>query len=212
MKIYSVLFALALLPLFAQEPALPPPPPPPIQITAEQRAELKSKVDQLDAVVQQLKAHRSEDDLVADVEVYEKAGKWLLEFPEDCSNEQDLTYTLAVLDRGMERAQQLQNGQSPWVAQQGRKIHGMYSALDGSVQPYGVNVPASYDGSKPVRLYVWLHGRAAPLTEGNFIYTYTDVPPAPTSTMVSADVGQIQLDVYGRWNNGYNWAGEVDVA
>jgi pimeloyl-ACP methyl ester carboxylesterase len=212
MRVYSVLFALVLLPLFAQEPALPPSPPPPILITAAQRAELQSKVDQLDAGVQQLKAHRGEEALVADVEVYEKAGKWLLEFPEDCSNEQDFTYTLAVLDRGLERARQLQSGQSPWVAQPGRKIHGMYSALDGSVQPYGVNVPASYDGSKPVRLYVWLHGRAARLSEGNFIYTYTDVPPAPTSTMISADVGQIQLDVYGRWNNGYKWAGEVDVA
>jgi len=38
-------------------------------------------VDQLDAAVQQLTAHHGEDDLVADVEVYEKAGKWFLEFP-----------------------------------------------------------------------------------------------------------------------------------
>lgn len=166
----------------------------------------------MEEAVRALKARRGEEDLVADVEVYEKAGKWLLEFPEDFTNVQDVTYTLAVLDRGMERARLLQNGQAPWTEQRGRKIYGMYSALDGSVQPYGVNVPASYDASKPVRLYVWLHGRAARLSEGNFIYTFTDSPPSPTSTMNSADVGQIQLDVYGRWNNGYNWAGEVDVA
>jgi len=88
----------------------------------------------------------------------------------------------------------------------------MYSALDGPVQPYGVNVPDSYDGSKLVRLYVWLHGRNARLSEGNFIYTFTDVPPSQASTMKSANVGQTQLDVYGRWNNGYNWVSEVDVA
>lgn len=212
MKPYTVLLSLALLPLAARQPNAPRQLSPPIQLTAEQHEELQLKVDRLDAAIQALKARRGEDDLVADVEIYEKAGKWLLEFPEDFTNEQDVTYTLAVLDRGLERARLLQNGEAPWVAQKGRKVYGMYSALDGSVQPYGLNVPASYDGSKPVRLYVWLHGRQARLSEGNFIYTFTDAPPSPTSTMNSADVGQIQLDVYGRWNNGYNWAGEVDVA
>lgn len=77
---------------------------------------------------------------------------------EDFTNMQDVAYTLTVLDRGMERARLLWNGQAPWAEQKGRKIYGMYSALDGSVQPYGVNVPDSYDGSKLVRLYVWLPG------------------------------------------------------
>ena len=213
MKTFLLLLTLALLPLAAgQQPARPPQSPAPIELIAEQRAELQSKVNRLDAAVRALKSRHGEDDLVADVEVYAKAGKWLLEFPEDFTNQQDVTYTLAVLDRGMERARELENGQSPWVAQKGRKIFGMYSALDGSVQPYGLNVPASYDGSTPARLYVWLHGRYPRLSEGNFIYTFTGTPPSPTSTTISADVGQIQLDVYGRWNNGYNWAGEVDVA
>jgi hypothetical protein len=209
MRTYCRFASLALLPLVFQQPARQAVP---IQLTPEQRKELQSRVNQLDSIVRVLKAHRGEVDLVADIEVYEKAGKWLLEFPEDFMNGQDVTYTLAVLDRGLERARLLQSGQAPWVEQKGRKIFGMYSALDGSVQPYGLNVPASYDGSKPVRLYVWLHGRGARLSEGNFIHTFTDSPPSPISTMISADVGQIQLDVYGRWNNGYNWAGEVDVA
>ena len=184
----------------------------PIQLTVEQRAELQSKVDWLEDAVRTLKARRGEDDLVADVEIYEKTGKWPLEFPEDFMNMQDVAYTLTVLDRGVERARLLWNGQAPWTKQKGRKIYGMYSALDGPVQPYGVNVPDSYDGSKLVRLYVWLHGRNAGLSEGNFIYTFTGAPPSQASTMNSANVGQIQLDVYGRWTNGYNWASEVDVA
>jgi len=211
MKTYGTFLSPALLPLLFQQPAAARQAVP-IQLTPEQHQELQSKVNQLDSIVRLLKAHRGEVDLVADIEVYEKAGKWLLEFPEDFTNAQDVTYTLTILERGLERARLLQNGQAPWVEQKGRKIFGMYSALDGSVQPYGLNVPASYDGSKPVRLYVWLHGRGARLSEGNFIHTFTDSPPSPTSTMISADVGQIQLDVYGRWNNGYNWAGEVDVA
>jgi pimeloyl-ACP methyl ester carboxylesterase len=183
----------------------------PIELTSQQRQELQAKIDRLEAAIQSLKAKRGEDPLVADVEVYAKAGKWLLEFPEDFSSQEDVTYTSIVLDRGMERANQLLHGEAPWVTQKGRKIHGFYSDLDGSVQPYGLTVPASYDGVRPVRLYVWLHGRAARLSEGNFIYTFTDSPPAPASTQVPADVGQIQLDVYGRWNSGYKYAGETDV-
>lgn len=97
------------------------------------------------------------------------------------------------------------------MAQKGRKIHGFYPDLDGSVQPYGPTVPPSYDGTHPVRLYVWLHGRANRLSEGNFIYTFTDAPPSAASTQNSADLGQIQLDVYGRWNSGYKYAGETDI-
>lgn len=212
MKRYFLLLTLALVPLAAQQPNQPQRAPAPILLTSEERLELQSKVDLLDVAVRELKKRLGEGDLVADVEVYEKAGKWLLEFPEDFTNEQDVIHTITVLDRGMERARLLQNGQTPWTEQKGRKVYGMYSPLDGSVQPYGLNVPASYDARKPVRLYVWLHGRNARLSEGNFIYTYTDAPPSPTSTMNSADLGQIQLDIYGRWNNGYNWAGEVDVA
>src|SRR5262249_41270096 len=83
------------------------------------------------------------------------------------------------------------------------------SALDGSVQPYGITIPDSYDGSKPVRLYVWLHGRDQVLSEARFIARF----PAPNKgvTYATADLGQITLDCYGRWNNANHWAGEVDV-
>src|SRR5207249_2209380 len=83
-----------------------------------------------------------------------------------------------------------------------------HSALDGSVQPYGITVPESYDGAKPTRLYVWLHGRNAQLTEASFLYSFatgnSGNPPV-------ADVGQIQLDVYARGNNANHWGGEVDI-
>jgi hypothetical protein len=90
------LFSLALMALAAQQQ--PPRAPSPIQLALEQRAELQSKVDRLNEALRGLKARRGEDDVVADVEVYEKAGKWMLEFPEDFTNMQDVTYTLTVLD------------------------------------------------------------------------------------------------------------------
>src|SRR6516165_6654640 len=106
MRTYCRFASLALLPLVFQQPARQAVP---IQLTPEQRKELQSRVNQLDSIVRVLKAHRGEVDLVADIEVYEKAGKWLLEFPEDFINGQDVTYTLAVLDRGLKSARLLQS-------------------------------------------------------------------------------------------------------
>jgi hypothetical protein len=62
------LFSLVVMALAAQQQ---PRAPSPIQLTVEQSAELQSKVDRLEDAVRALKARRGEDDLVADVEVYE---------------------------------------------------------------------------------------------------------------------------------------------
>ena len=121
-----------------------------------------------------------------------------------------MTRALTVLDRGLERAKLLQDGKSPWLAEKGRKMSlGYLSALDGSVQPYLLLVPASYDGKRPIPLYVWLHGRNAQLTESSFIAGAGGGPQK--GTMAAADLGQLQLEVFGRGNNAYHWAGEVDV-
>ena len=72
-----------------------------------------------------------------------------------------------------------------------------------------MTLPDSYDGSRPVRLYVWMHGRAARLSEADFLYSFPNQGPSRPPV---ADAGQIQLDVYGRWNGaGWHFAGEVDV-
>ena len=185
---------------------------PPVQPTGDEKRQIQSKIDELDSLVRNLKARHAQEDLVADVEVYAKAGRWLLEFPEDFFTQDGIDHALAVLDTGLDRARQLQSGQSPWlpkVPNKARSIHGFYSALDGSVEPYGVTIPDSYDGSKPVRLYVWMHGRAARLSEADFLYSFPNQGPSRPPV---ADAGQIQLDVYGRWNGaGWHFAGEVDV-
>ena len=139
-----------------------------------------------------------------------KAGKWLLEFPQDFANAQSITNYLAVLDQGIERGHLLQKGQSPWVTEKGRKVLGYYSPLDGSVQPMGVTIPDSYDATKPDRLYVWLHGRSNALTEASFINGFKNAPQFP-NTAYTADVGQFTLDCYGRGNNANHQAGEVDI-
>jgi len=77
--------------------------------------------------------------------------------------------------------------------------------VDGSVQPYRLIIPESYDGSRPVPLCVSLHGRAVTTYEVNFLRP----PNRPGAPPPAAD--WIQLDIYGRGNNAYQWAGETDV-
>jgi hypothetical protein len=195
-----------LLPVAAAQPG--PPQQPSIKPTDEETRQIQSKTAELDALVHKLKAKRGNEDLVADVEVYAKAARMLLEFPEDFFTQDGIDHALAVLDTGLERAHQLPSGQSPWTAKT-KRIHGYRSALDGSLQPYGVTVPASYDATKSVRLYVWMHGRAQRLTEADFLFNFPNQGPSKPPV---ADAGQIQLDLYGRWNGGgWHYAGEVDV-
>jgi Prolyl oligopeptidase family len=214
----SVLTTLAVAVLFCLSAlAQPPQPggpgrlsPPPPELTAEQRSQYQTRIDQIDAVVKELRGKHVSEDLIADVDIYAKAGKWLLEFPQGFLDAQGIATYLSVLDEGIERARQLREGRSPWVMEPGRKVLGYYSALDGSVQPMGVTVPAGYDPAKSDRLYVWLHGRTNTLTEASFIQNFKNAPQFP-NTAYTADAGQLTLDCYGRGNNANHQAGEVDV-
>src|SRR3954451_9680893 len=108
------LISLALASAVAQQPPAgrggrcPAAPPP--ELSAEQKAQYRSKIDKIDALVKQFRAKKVNSDLIADVDIYAKAGKWLLEFPQGFGNAQGITTYLVVLDQGLERARQLQQG------------------------------------------------------------------------------------------------------
>jgi dienelactone hydrolase len=94
-----------------------------------------------------------------------------------------------------------------WLRQAGKThIRGYRSQLDGSVQPFAVTLPESFgdDPAKKWRLDVVLHGRDAKLNEVKFLHQFGD-KAAPK------DMDFIRIDIYGRGNNAYRWAGEVDV-
>lgn len=186
-------------------PATPPP-----ELSPDQKSAYQAKIDQLDAMVRDFRAKKINPDLIADVDIYAKAGKWLLEFPQGFANAQNIGVFLTVLDQGIERGHKLQQGDSSWVLAPGRKVLGYYSSLDGSVQPMGVTVPLNYNPAQPDRLYVWLHGRNNTLTEASFINAIKNIPQFP-NTAFTADVGQLTLDCYGRGNNANHQAGEVDI-
>ncbi len=151
--------------------------PAPIQLKPEDLARIKDKSEQIEAIVQDLRTKHTDPALVGDVEVYAKAGRFLLEYPELIATQNALDHSTLVLDQGMERGKQLQTGQSPWTSAKSQ-IHAYYSELDGSVQPYHISLPADYDPQKPVRLYVWLHGRQNNTTESEFIYSFMNTRAA----------------------------------
>jgi pimeloyl-ACP methyl ester carboxylesterase len=223
--VFAVSMGMALLPLDAQQ-ASPhagapqqgggrgpggrgPQSPPPIQPKPEELAQIREKTEQIEALAADLKSRHADPVWLNDVEVYAKAGRMLLEFPELFGTQNAIDHSFLVLDQGVERARQLQSGKPQWDAGQ-RRIEAYRSEIDGSVQPYGVTLPANYDPAKPARLYVWLHGRQNNTMEAEFIYNFLR-PRSPGNAPV-ADQGQIQVDCFGRINGaGWHWAGEADV-
>jgi pimeloyl-ACP methyl ester carboxylesterase len=161
--------------------------------------QIRAKTDELATVLKRL---RADDALLADVEVYHKAAVWIVRYAnEEFYSKQYVADTLAVLDRGLARAKELAAGKPSWPAQKGRLVRAYRSRVDGSVQPYALTIPDHCDG----RLDVVLHGRGGTLNEVSFIAAHETTKPLP------ADQRHMILEVFGRVNNAYRWAGETDV-
>jgi len=107
-----------------------------------------------------------------------------------------------ILDLGLRRAADRERS---WTNRKGKVVRGFRSAIDDSIQPYGVIVPASYDPARPMRLDVVLHGSQQPsgTSELRFMDRFAD-GPAPEQEF-------IELHPLGRVENGYRYAGETDV-
>jgi pimeloyl-ACP methyl ester carboxylesterase len=147
-------------------------------------------------------------DLLADAMVFHKGSEWALRY-ESAFTAKDVTTIEKALARGTERVTALEANQSPWMTKKGKVVHGFVSALDGSTQPYGVIIPKNYDGTKPMRLDVVLHGSSKPvgMSELKFMSRFDE----GDADKPSPDVDFIELHPLGRVENCYRWAGETDV-
>lgn len=148
--------------------------------------------------------------LIADVAVFEKAASWMLRFKE--FPKKDYVDQLRnVVEKGIARADKLQRGKTDWMLQPGITVRGYVSAIDRSVQPYAITLPEGVDPNAGFRwpLHVVLHGRADQMNEVNFIHRMDGKSLAKKDGR--PEQTWIQLDVYGRGNNAYRWAGETDV-
>lgn len=176
----------------------------PYKPTGEERHKIESKLQELDALIRELKSHKADDQLMADVEIYAEAARWKLENPQEFFRAQTVAATLNVLETGIGRATQLKNGQSPWTTQKGRVVRGFRSDIDGSVQPLRITVPDDYDRARAFPLDVALHGRFTSLYEVEYLNSWQGAEIAYLP-------GTIQIDVNGRGKNAYHWPGEADV-
>jgi len=205
----ALTLALCAASLFAQTPpaAAPAPkkiPAPGISLTDADRAELTTGTTALRAELDALARDPATAALVPDVEIFHKAVAWSLE-EDTFYSPKEIAFAKHLLTEGRERAAQLRARKSPWLDARGLIVRGYRSKLDGSVQPYGLVVPADLDLAKPIPAMVWLLGRGEKRTELAFLAERESGPPQLTPK------GVITLVPYGRFCNATKFAGEVDV-
>jgi pimeloyl-ACP methyl ester carboxylesterase len=187
-----------------------PVPPPGIAVPDAARAELQAGVDALEKQIDELRTALKGKpvllDLLPDVQVYHKAVDWALRYNE-FFNAREIPVARALLKQEMERIAQLREGKPTWLTQTGLVIRAYVSKIDGSVQPYGLVVPASYKPDYPhkYRLDFWCHGRGETLSELNFI----DQRQKSPGEFTPRDAFVVHL--YGRYCCANKFTGEVDL-
>ena len=175
--------------------------------TAEQKAEIHKKLAELSARLAALGSKQANPDLLADIQIHKKATEYILRFPEEFFGAQYAADTIKVLDAGIQRALELEAGVPSWPKQTGNLARGFTSRIDGSAQPYGLTIPAAYDGKKPMRLDVWLHGTQQQMNEVRFITQQSG--PHETSQILADDY--IMIEPFARMNHSYKFYAETDV-
>jgi hypothetical protein len=187
-----------------------PVPPLGIAVSEPDRHSLRAALEILNHLIDglrtQLKSRPALLELLPDVQVYEKAVRYALENNE-IFNAREIPLARELLKQAVERAVALKNGQAPWTTATGLVVRGYISKIDGSVQPYGLVVPESYQPKSPnrYRLDLWWHGRGETLSEVNFIDQRQNSPGefTPANAFV--------LHPYGRYCNANKFAGEIDT-
>ena len=192
-----------------------PIPPVGISVSKQDRDELTQKLDELGKEIANLsnsprgpKGIRAE--LLPDVEILYKAVHDALKYNEFYSPG-EVKQAGKFLDEGLSRARQLRSNRVTWndpnIRRPGMILCAYRSRIDGSVQPYGLVIPASYRSGGPAkfRLDIWLHGRGEKLSELSFLSGCQNGRGqfTPRDAFV--------LHPYGRYCNAFKLAGEVDV-
>ena len=117
----------------------------------------------------------------------------------------DLERASWALDMAAERLGQIEAGTASWRTQTGLLPLGFRSQLDGTVQPYGLWIPEGLDITRPVPLWIWLHGRGDKETDLAFLHGRAHKLPE------FQPVDAIVLLPFGRYCNGWKGPGMVDV-
>ncbi len=187
-----------------------PVPPPGITVSASDQAELQAGADelakQIEALKTELKGRPALLKLLPDVQIFHNAVSYALKYQE-FFKPKEIATARELLAQGRDRAAKLRDGKAPWDTATGLIVRGYVSKIDGSVQPYGLVVPASYQAETPseFRLDVWCHGRGETMSELNFLSDRQRSPGefVPRNAFV--------VHPYGRYCNANKFAGEIDL-
>lgn len=176
-------------------------------LTDEEQQVLKQGLQSLEQSLRIVTDRQVEN--VVDAKIFHKGLEWALRYDREFSPA-DVALMRKAFVRGQQRAELLAARKSPWNARRGKLAMGYVSRVDGSVQPYGLIVPRSYDSARPMRLDVVLHGSSRPvgLSELRFIARFDEGDEEAESP---ADQPYFELHPLGRVENCYRWAGETDV-
>lgn len=194
--------SLLLIAAAAQAADVKPVPPPGIAVPPADRKELEAGLSRLAQAIDKIR----DNPLAPDVQIFHNAVRYALQYDEFFKPE-EIFRAKELLRQGLERADSLKRGAAPWAGDAGLVVRGYVSKIDGSVQPYGLVVPASFSPTRPHhwRLDTWFHGRNELLSEINFLWDRERNPGefTPADTIV--------LHLYGRYCNASKLAGEVDL-
>jgi hypothetical protein len=176
-----------------------------IEVPAADREGLEAGLAELEKLITPLRNKKEVAHLLPDVLVYHKAVHDALKYQE-FFDAKELPVARDVLAEGKQRAEALAKGEAPWLDKAGPIVRGYISKIDGSVQPYGLVLPATLNRKSPHqhRLDFWFHGRGEVLSELNFVNDRRKNPGqfTPPDTIV--------LHPYGRYCNANKFAGEID--
>ena len=192
-----------------QQPVRPIPPPG-IDVPEQDAKQLAEGIQQLGGQIEilrkKLKNKPRHLALLPDVEIFHKSADWALRHREFFDPKQIAIAKEHIL-RGMQRAQELFNGKPSWTKATGLVVRGYVSAIDGSVQPYGLEIPEDWKPAEKAgrRLDFWMHGRGEKLSELAFIEERLK-----NKGEFSPQRG-IVLHLYGRFCCANKFAGEVDL-
>ncbi len=146
---------------------------------------------------------------VADAAVLVKAVDFALKHGEFYSGK-EFPLATEMLDLAEARLNSLDSDERPWLKDRGLVIRGYRSSIDDSYQPYGLEIPADLDLSKPVPLLVWLHGRGDKTTDLHFLNQCRKKSQAFGGFYKDQNEA-IVLHPFGRQCVGWKHAGEIDV-
>lgn len=195
-------------------------PPPGVPIPKDEQQKLESELAKVQSRIKALESKSDLADLLADVKIYEKAVRYALqndEFynakpkagakqPAKDAPPRGISYAHDHLKAAAFRLNQLEKGEHPWTTAKGQIVRGYISEIDGSPQPYGLEIPAEVDLNQPAPLLVWLHGRGDDNTDLYFIKGRDGGKRGELQPK-----GVIVMHAFGRQCVGYKSAGEVDI-